>query len=207
MLCASDIVGGAVAGERPQIAILQRSAPAAHFRVPAWFRAHSSSSFPHSLLGAMGQCPFTMDRPSWAVGHLPRDAMAVATSHSHEHLHDQAVGCGNFRRGSRSVQRGGFHVHAEHYSERRSDAGAGQPPNVHPHRTSPLLSLLGPHSPDDRGWGAQSGLIWPFWQCRARLGVRNAGCVSHFALGILKGAELFSIRCNSPMASARTRDN
>ena len=56
------------------------------------------------------------------------------------------------------------------------------------------------------GWGAQSGSIWPFWQCRARLGVRNAGCVSHFALGILKGAELFAI-CNSPMASARTRDN
>ena len=160
------------------------------------------------LLGAMGQCPFTMDRPSWAVGHLPRDAMAT-TSHSHNHLHDQAVGCGNFRRGSRSVQRSGFHVHAEHYSERRSDAGAGQPPNVHPHRTSPLLLLflLGPHSPDNRRWGAQSGSIWPFWQCRARLGVRNAGCVSHFALGILKGAELFAIRCNSPMASARTRDN
>ena len=51
-----------------------------------------------------------------------------------------------------------------------------------------------PHSPDDRRWGAQSGSIWPFRQSRARLAVRNASCVSHFALGILKGAELFATK-------------
>ena len=58
MLCASDIVGGAVAGERPQSAILQRSAPAAHFRVPAWCRAHSSTSFPSFLIGGYGSMSF-----------------------------------------------------------------------------------------------------------------------------------------------------
>ena len=69
-------------------------------------------SSPLSLLGAMGQCPFAVDRRSVAVNHLPRGAMAT-TPDSHAtccHVHDQAVGGQDFRWGSRSVH--GIEDHA-----------------------------------------------------------------------------------------------
>ena len=98
--------------------------------------------FHQSLFGAMSQCPFTMDLPSWAVGHLPRDAMATAP-HSHPRLRDQTIECGNLRGGLCNAQRGSVHVHAEHDRESRSEARACQSMKVYFHSTSPLF-LPGP---------------------------------------------------------------
>ena len=91
-----------------------------------------------SLLGAVGQCPFAMDRCSVAMGHLSRGAMATAPhSHAARRLRDQAIERRHFRRDARHVHRGGLHVHAEQDCERRSEARASQSMNGSLHGTFP----------------------------------------------------------------------
>lgn len=67
---------------------------------------------------------------------------AAPHSRASRHLHDQAVGRRNFRWALRSVERGGFRVHADHHRKRRSEAHTRESLNRHPHCTFPLLSLL-----------------------------------------------------------------
>ena len=110
---------------------------------PPFFERHGRRSFWPSLLGAVGQCPFAVDRGSVAMGHLSWGAMATAPhSHAARRLRDQAIERRHFRRGARHVQRGGFHVHAEQDCERRSKARASQSMNGSLHGSFPPFSFL-----------------------------------------------------------------